>query len=61
MLSSFTTIRTVTNILYDGLAEILLVLLKNVDTREAVLEYLAEMINKNIGRSRMRVIFSSAI
>ncbi|CAA6662959.1 unnamed protein product [Spirodela intermedia] len=55
MLSSFTTIRTVTNILYDGLAEVLLALLKNVDTREAVLEYLAEMINKNIARSRMRV------
>ncbi|XP_078436752.1 U-box domain-containing protein [Wolffia australiana] len=54
-LSSFTTIRTVSNILYDGLAEILLSLLKNVDTREAVLEFLAEMINKNASRSRMRV------
>ncbi|MQL85685.1 hypothetical protein Taro_018198 [Colocasia esculenta] len=55
MLSSFTTIRTVMNILYDGLEEVLRTLLKNVDTREAVLEFLAEMINKNISRSRMRV------
>uniref|UniRef100_A0A1D1Y3H5 Putative ubiquitin conjugation factor E4 n=1 Tax=Anthurium amnicola TaxID=1678845 RepID=A0A1D1Y3H5_9ARAE len=55
ILSSFTTIRTVMNILYDGLEEVLRTLLKNVDTREAVLEYLAEMINKNISRSRIQV------
>ncbi|KAJ0973800.1 hypothetical protein J5N97_015765 [Dioscorea zingiberensis] len=43
LLSSFTTIKTVMNSLYDGLGEVLLILLKNVDTREKVLEYLAEI------------------
>lgn len=43
------------NSLQDGLRDILLVLLKNLDTREKVLEYLAEVINKNAGRSRMQV------
>jgi ubiquitin conjugation factor E4 B len=43
------------NNLQDGLRDILLVLLKNLDTRDKVLEYLAEVINKNVGRSRMQV------
>ncbi|KAJ6802526.1 putative ubiquitin conjugation factor E4 [Iris pallida] len=55
LLSSFTTIRTVMNILYDGLGEVFLNLLKNVDTREKVLEYLAAVIMKNSARSRMQV------
>ncbi|XP_010904932.1 probable ubiquitin conjugation factor E4 [Elaeis guineensis] len=55
LLSSYTTIRTVMNVLYDGLGEVFLALLKNVDTREKVLEYLAEVIKKNSARSRMQV------
>ncbi|XP_072992148.1 probable ubiquitin conjugation factor E4 [Typha latifolia] len=55
LLSSFTTIRTVMNILYDGLGEVFLTLLKNVDTREKVLEYIAEVIKKNAARSRIQV------
>ncbi|KAK8933685.1 putative ubiquitin conjugation factor E4 [Platanthera zijinensis] len=54
-LSSFTTIKTVTNILYDGLGEVILSLLKNIDTKEKVLDYLAAMIAKNSARSRMQV------
>jgi len=41
--------------LQDGLRDVLLALLKNLDTREKVLEYLAEVINTNAGRSRMQV------
>ncbi|XP_059644288.1 probable ubiquitin conjugation factor E4 [Cornus florida] len=55
LLSSFTTIKTVMNNLYDGLAEVLLCLLKNTDTRESVLEYLAEVINRNTSRAHMQV------
>uniref|UniRef100_A0ACD5WWW2 Uncharacterized protein n=1 Tax=Avena sativa TaxID=4498 RepID=A0ACD5WWW2_AVESA len=55
LLSSFATIKSVMNNLQDGLRDILLVLLKNLDTRDQVLEYLAEVINKNVGRSRMQV------
>ncbi|XP_034207714.1 probable ubiquitin conjugation factor E4 isoform X2 [Prunus dulcis] len=55
LLSSFTTIKTVMNNLYDGLAEVLLLLLKNADTRENVLEYLAEVINKNSSRAHIQV------
>lgn len=55
LLSSFTTIRTVMNNLYDGLREVLLAILKNSDTRECVLEYLAELIKKNSSRSHLQV------
>ncbi|XP_051214801.1 probable ubiquitin conjugation factor E4 [Lolium perenne] len=55
LMSSFATIKSVMNNLQDGLRDILLVLLKNLDTRDKVLEYLAEVINKNVGRSRMQV------
>uniref|UniRef100_A0A5B7AFM7 Putative ubiquitin conjugation factor E4 n=1 Tax=Davidia involucrata TaxID=16924 RepID=A0A5B7AFM7_DAVIN len=55
LLSSFTTIKTVMNNLYDGLSEVLLCLLKNTDTRENVLEYLAEVINKNLSRAHIQV------
>jgi hypothetical protein len=55
LMSSFATIKSVMNSLQDGLRDILLVLLKNLDTRDKVLEYLAEVINKNVGRSRMQV------
>jgi ubiquitin conjugation factor E4 B len=46
------------NNLYDGLAEVLLTLLKNPDTRENVLEYLAEVINKNSSRAHIQVFIS---
>ncbi|XP_022774537.1 probable ubiquitin conjugation factor E4 [Durio zibethinus] len=55
LLSSFTTIKAVMNNLYDGLAEVLLCLLKNTVTRESVLEYLAEVINKNASRAHIQV------
>ncbi|KAF7820500.1 putative ubiquitin conjugation factor E4 [Senna tora] len=55
LLSSFTTIKTVMNNLYDGLGEVLLILLKSTDTRENVLEYLAEVINKNASRAHIQV------
>ncbi|KAL6994177.1 E3 ubiquitin-protein ligase pub1 [Sarracenia purpurea var. burkii] len=43
------------NNLYDGLAEVLLCLLKNADTRENVLEYLGEVVNKNSSRAHIQV------
>ncbi|GJN37027.1 hypothetical protein PR202_gb25945 [Eleusine coracana subsp. coracana] len=55
LLSSFTTIKSVMNGLYDGLKDVFLILLKNLDTREKVLEYIAELINKNAARSGMQV------
>ncbi|KAJ6860828.1 ubiquitin conjugation factor E4 isoform X1 [Populus alba x Populus x berolinensis] len=55
LLSSFTTIKTLINHLYDGLSEVLLALLKNSDTRESVLQYLAEVINRNATRSHIQV------
>lgn len=55
LLSSFTTIKTVMNNLYDGLAEILRSLLKNTSTRENVLQYIAEVINKNASRAHIQV------
>ncbi|KAH8511068.1 hypothetical protein H0E87_008563 [Populus deltoides] len=55
LLSSFTTIKTLVNNLYDGLAEVLLALLKNGDTRESVLQYLAEVINRNATRAHIQV------
>ncbi|KAH7424550.1 hypothetical protein KP509_11G013400 [Ceratopteris richardii] len=41
--------------LYDGLHDIVLKLLKITDTREHVLTFLAEFIEKNAGRSQMQV------
>ncbi|GAA0149185.1 ubiquitin-protein ligase [Lithospermum erythrorhizon] len=55
LMSSFKTIKTVMNILYDGLAEVLKCLLKNSTTRENVLGYLAIVINKNAGRAHIQV------
>ncbi|KAJ6866909.1 ubiquitin conjugation factor E4 isoform X2 [Populus alba x Populus x berolinensis] len=55
LLSSFTTIKTLINHLYDGLSEVLLALLKNSDTRESVLQYLAEVINRNATRAHIQV------
>ncbi|TKY50213.1 ubiquitin conjugation factor E4 [Spatholobus suberectus] len=55
LLSSFSTIKSVMNNLYDGLADILLILLKSTDTRENVLEYLAEVININASRAHIQV------
>ncbi|CAI9109777.1 OLC1v1009673C1 [Oldenlandia corymbosa var. corymbosa] len=55
LLSSFTTIKTVINNLYDGLTEVLKCLLKNTSTRENVLQYLATVINKNASRAHIQV------
>lgn len=55
LLSSFTTIKTVMNTLYDGLSEVLRNLLRSTDTRENVLEYLAEVINLNASRAHIQV------
>jgi ubiquitin conjugation factor E4 B len=55
LLSSFTTIKTVMNDLYDGLAEVLMCLLKSTNTRENVLEYLADVINRNSSRAHIQV------
>ncbi|CAN4082649.1 unnamed protein product [Withania somnifera] len=55
LLSSFTTIRTVMNNLYDGLAEVLMSLLKSTAIRENVLGYLAAVINKNSSRAHLQV------
>ncbi|KAF6171741.1 hypothetical protein GIB67_007262 [Kingdonia uniflora] len=53
--SSYTTIKTVMNSLYDGLGGVLLSLLKNADTRESVLHYFAEVVTKNSSRAHMQV------
>lgn len=55
LVSSFTTIKTVMNNLYDGLGKVLTSLLKNTETRENVLAYLAEVINKNASRAHIQV------
>ncbi|KAL5582220.1 hypothetical protein UlMin_014662 [Ulmus minor] len=55
LLSSFTTIKTLMNNLYDGLYEVLRALLKNHDAREKVLEFFAEVINKNSSRAHIQV------
>ncbi|KAK4850381.1 hypothetical protein QYF36_006276 [Acer negundo] len=55
LLSSFTTIKTVMKSLYKDLGDVLLALLKNTETRENVLEYLAEVINKNSSRAHIQV------
>lgn len=53
--STFTTIRTVMHQLYEGLHNVLYHLLKNLNTREKVLEYLGEVIDKNAGRARINI------
>ncbi|XP_062106567.1 probable ubiquitin conjugation factor E4 isoform X2 [Humulus lupulus] len=55
LLSSFTTIKAHMNTLYDGLTDVLLLLLKNQDTRRHVLEFFAEVINKNSSRAHIQV------
>eukprot|EP00252_Welwitschia_mirabilis_P016787 TRINITY_DN3721_c0_g1_i1.p1 TRINITY_DN3721_c0_g1~~TRINITY_DN3721_c0_g1_i1.p1 ORF type:complete len:1020 (+),score=199.58 TRINITY_DN3721_c0_g1_i1:182-3241(+) len=55
LLSSFTTVKTVMHQLYEGLHSVIYALLKNTSTREKVLEYLAEVINKNAGRAHINV------
>ena len=41
--------------LYEGLHNVLYHLLKNSNTREKVLEYLAEVIDKNAARARINI------
>ncbi|KAE8694471.1 putative ubiquitin conjugation factor E4 [Hibiscus syriacus] len=55
LLSSFTTIKTLMNTLYNNLADVLLCLLRNPETRDSVLGYLAEVINKNASRAHLQV------
>lgn len=55
LLSSFTTIKTVMNNLYDGLHEVALCLLKKSETREYVLEFLAAVINSNSSRAQLQI------
>ncbi|KAK8644354.1 hypothetical protein V6N13_123663 [Hibiscus sabdariffa] len=55
LLSSFTTIKTLMNTLYNDLADVLLCLLRIPETRDSVLEYLAEVINKNASRAHLQV------
>ncbi|KAF2299389.1 hypothetical protein GH714_031802 [Hevea brasiliensis] len=55
LLSSFTTIKTLMNNLYDDLEKVLFTLLKSSDTRENVLQYLAEVINRNPSRAHIQV------
>ncbi|CAN1163011.1 Probable ubiquitin conjugation factor E4 [Linum perenne] len=55
LLSSFTTIKTVMNSLHEGLSDVLLTLLKSADIREHVLQYLAEVINRNASRAHIQV------
>lgn len=54
--SSFSTIKNLMNILYSGLHDVLMILLKSTDTRECVLQFLAEVINANASRSHIQVI-----
>ena len=44
------------NILYSGLHDVLMILLKSTDTRECVLQFLAEVINANASRGHIQVI-----
>ncbi|CAN1143891.1 Probable ubiquitin conjugation factor E4 [Linum perenne] len=55
LLSSFTTIKTAMNNLHEGLSDVLLTLVVNADTRERVLQYLAEVININASRAHIQV------
>lgn len=55
LMSSFATIKNVMHQLYHGMYEILLKLLKASDTREHVLMYLTDVIQKNAGRSQIQV------
>ncbi|KAL8172346.1 hypothetical protein V2J09_024150 [Rumex salicifolius] len=55
LLSAFTTIKTVMSSLYDGLGEVLLCLLRNAESREKVLGYLSEVINRNSSRAHLQV------
>ena len=56
LLSSFSTIKNFMNILYSGLHDVLMILLKSTDTRECVLQFLSEVINANASRAHIQVI-----
>ncbi|CAN7141040.1 unnamed protein product [Brassica rapa subsp. narinosa] len=55
LLSSFSTIKNFMNILYSGLHDVLMILLKSTDTRECVLQFLSEVINANASRAHIQV------
>lgn len=54
LMSSFATIKTVMHQLYDGLHEVILKLLRP-DTRESMLQYLGDVIQKNANRGQLQV------
>jgi ubiquitin conjugation factor E4 B len=53
--SSYALIKTVMHQLYDGLHDVILKLLKTAEAREKVLQYLADVIQKNANRVQMQV------
>ncbi|XP_071696746.1 probable ubiquitin conjugation factor E4 [Rutidosis leptorrhynchoides] len=55
LLSSFKTIKSVMNNVYDGLTEVFRLLLNNASTRENVLQYIEQVINKNASRAHFQV------
>jgi ubiquitin conjugation factor E4 B len=59
VLSSFTTLKNVLHQLYEGLHQVVQTLLRQADTREAVLEFLADLIQKNAKREALQVISNS--
>ncbi|CAK9231327.1 unnamed protein product [Sphagnum troendelagicum] len=52
--SSYALIRTVMQQLYDGLYDVILKLLKTAEAREKVLQYLADVIQKNANRVQIQ-------
>jgi ubiquitin conjugation factor E4 B len=52
--SSYALIKTVMHQLYDGLHDVILKLLKTAEAREKVLQYLADVIQKNANRVQMQ-------
>ncbi|CAM6108599.1 unnamed protein product [Calypogeia fissa] len=52
--SAYANIKTTIHQLYEGLHEILLTLLNSADNRETVLQYLADLIEKNAKRTAIR-------
>ncbi len=57
--SSYALIRTVMHQLYDGLYDVILKLLKTAEAREKVLQYLADVIQKNANRVQIQVFLYS--
>ncbi|KAG0567242.1 hypothetical protein M758_7G160400 [Ceratodon purpureus] len=54
LMSSYAMIKAVLHQLYRGLYDVLMVLLRTPDTRESALQYLGEVVQKNVNRSQMQ-------